>query len=39
MTDAARSAPWVGLRDAAVRDLGWLLASADLLAASAEAPL
>lgn len=39
MTDAARSAPWVGLRDAAVRDLGWLLASADLLAASPEAPL
>ncbi len=39
MTPAARSAPWVGLRDAAVRDLAWLLASADLLAASAEAPL
>ncbi|MEK6424846.1 MAG: DUF1853 family protein [Burkholderia gladioli] len=39
MTQAARSAPWVGLRDAAVRDLAWLLASADLLADSAAAPL
>ncbi|ACR28407.1 DUF1853 family protein [Burkholderia glumae] len=39
MTAVVQSVPWVGLRDTAVRDLGWLLASADLLAASAEAPL
>jgi uncharacterized protein len=39
MTAVAQSVPWVGLRDTAVRDLGWLLASTDLLTASVEAPL
>ncbi|KAF1029708.1 MAG: hypothetical protein GAK40_00366 [Burkholderia plantarii] len=39
MTSVAQSVAWAGLRDSVVRDLGWLLASADLLAPSEPAPL
>ncbi|MHA7433821.1 DUF1853 family protein, partial [Burkholderia pseudomallei] len=39
MSAAASPVPPVALRDAAVRDLAWLLSSASLLAPSAGAPL
>ncbi|WP_323120744.1 DUF1853 family protein [Burkholderia alba] len=39
MSDAAASEVWRTLCDPAVRDLGWLLSSADLLAGSPGAPL
>jgi uncharacterized protein len=39
MTNPAAPAGWRALRDPAVRDLGWLLASAPLLAATPDAPL